>query len=195
MLNLLSAALTRRLGEVTSIIALEKRWQMEKPGFYTVDILNEALAHGEDLEVILNDQHSDGTPRAIWRSIEVEEGGLLPGWRQGMDVGYQECGKMGPPARGGCSRRATESTRREMGPGWPKRGTSSLWAEAPWRLNAITKCQLFRRRTCFLGHIVESDGVATDPAKIETVRAGPTPSSRMKVRSFLGLACDYRELG
>ena len=56
-----------------------------------------------------------------------------------------------------------------------------------------TKCTLFQRKVAFLGHVVSSDGVATDPAKVETVEKWPTPTNRSDVRSFLGLASYYRK--
>ena len=55
------------------------------------------------------------------------------------------------------------------------------------------KCTLFQRKVAFLGHVVSSDGVATDPAKVETVENRPTPTSKSDVRSFLGLASYYRK--
>ena len=39
---------------------------------------------------------------------------------------------------------------------------------------------------------MSSDGVKTDPAKIEAVKSWPTPTSQTEVRSFLGLASYYR---
>ena len=54
------------------------------------------------------------------------------------------------------------------------------------------KCQLFQRRVNFLGHIVSSDGVSTDPAKIAAVRDWPSPVSATQVRAFLGLCSYYR---
>ncbi|XP_041929087.1 uncharacterized protein LOC121693610 [Alosa sapidissima] len=54
------------------------------------------------------------------------------------------------------------------------------------------KCHLFRRQTGFLGHVVGAAGVATDPAKVETVRRWPVPRDGAELRSFLGLASYYR---
>ena len=34
-----------------------------------------------------------------------------------------------------------------------------------------SKCDIFQPEVCYLGHIVSSQGVATDPSKIEAVRA------------------------
>ena len=44
----------------------------------------------------------------------------------------------------------------------------------------------------FLGHVVSSEGVSVDPAKIEAVTSWSRPSTVSEVRSFLGLAGYYR---
>lgn len=44
----------------------------------------------------------------------------------------------------------------------------------------------------YLGHVIDSNGVRCDPAKVEKVKHWPTPCSRKDVRSFLGLASYYR---
>ncbi|KAJ8418859.1 hypothetical protein AAFF_G00003580 [Aldrovandia affinis] len=54
--------------------------------------------------------------------------------------------------------------------------------QARLRLN-LKKCQLFRRETAFLGHMVSDGGVATDPAKITAGRPPPT-----YVRNFATIA-------
>ncbi|KAJ8349017.1 hypothetical protein SKAU_G00276060 [Synaphobranchus kaupii] len=59
------------------------------------------------------------------------------------------------------------------------------------RLNP-KKCQLLRRETAFLGHIVSERGVATDPSKVAAVRDWPVPGNVGELRSFLGLASYYR---
>ncbi|KAJ8395018.1 hypothetical protein AAFF_G00039690 [Aldrovandia affinis] len=53
------------------------------------------------------------------------------------------------------------------------------------------KCQLFRRETTFLGHVVSTGGVSTNPAKIAAVRDWPLPTNVSNLRSFLGLASYY----
>lgn len=53
------------------------------------------------------------------------------------------------------------------------------------------KCHLLYRGVSFLGHVVSSEGVATDPAKVTAVREWPTPCNVAKVCSFLGLASYY----
>ncbi|KAJ8346723.1 hypothetical protein SKAU_G00281240 [Synaphobranchus kaupii] len=63
--------------------------------------------------------------------------------------------------------------------------------QAGLRLNP-KKCQLLRRETAFLGHIVSERGVATDPSKVADVRDWPVPGDVGELRSFLGLASYYR---
>lgn len=55
-----------------------------------------------------------------------------------------------------------------------------------------SKCVLFQKSVTYLGHIVSSEGVATDPAKTKAVADWPTPKNVHEVRSFLGLASYYR---
>ncbi|KAL0534044.1 hypothetical protein IC582_028321 [Cucumis melo] len=47
-------------------------------------------------------------------------------------------------------------------------------------------------KVSFLGHVVSSEGVSVDPAKIETVTSWPRSSTVSEIRSFLGLAGYYR---
>lgn len=54
------------------------------------------------------------------------------------------------------------------------------------------KCNLLRKETAFLGHIVSESGVSTDPTKVAAVRDWPTPRDVAELRSFLGLASYYR---
>eukprot|EP00731_Ephydatia_muelleri_P033930 Em0042g9a len=48
------------------------------------------------------------------------------------------------------------------------------------------------KQVTFLGHIVSTDGVATDPSKTEAVSKWPIPQNRKEVQQFLGLANYYR---
>ena len=54
------------------------------------------------------------------------------------------------------------------------------------------KCHLFQRKVDLLGHVVSSDGIATDPAKMKQVAQWPVPNTRREVQQFLGLAGYYR---
>ena len=55
-----------------------------------------------------------------------------------------------------------------------------------------SKCFLFRERVAYLGHIVSSKGIATDPQKIQKVTEWPAPRNVSEVRQFVGLASYYR---
>ena len=51
---------------------------------------------------------------------------------------------------------------------------------------------LFRPKVKYLGHVVSSQGIETDPDKISAVRDWPTPQNLTDVRSFVGLCSYYR---
>ncbi|KAJ8402780.1 hypothetical protein AAFF_G00364520 [Aldrovandia affinis] len=63
--------------------------------------------------------------------------------------------------------------------------------QAGLRLNP-KKCQLFRRETAFLGHVVSARGVSTNPAKIAAVHDWPIPTNVSDLQSLLGLVSCYR---
>ena len=56
----------------------------------------------------------------------------------------------------------------------------------------VTKCSLFQEKVCYLGHIVSSKGVATDPSKTKKVADWPVPTTPKEVQQFLGFANYYR---
>lgn len=63
--------------------------------------------------------------------------------------------------------------------------------EAGLRLNP-EKCHFGRKELTYLGHVVTSDGIATDPEKVRAIREFATPTTVKTLRSFLGLASWYR---
>nr|GFD55378.1 putative reverse transcriptase domain-containing protein [Tanacetum cinerariifolium] len=44
----------------------------------------------------------------------------------------------------------------------------------------------------FLDHVINSEGIHVDPAKIESIKDWASPKSPMEIRQFLGLAGYYR---
>eukprot|EP00731_Ephydatia_muelleri_P036715 Em0310g4a len=54
------------------------------------------------------------------------------------------------------------------------------------------KCRLLRRKVNYLGYIVSSGGVQTDPLKVECILSWPSPTTQKELRQFLGLASYYR---
>ena len=56
-----------------------------------------------------------------------------------------------------------------------------------------SKCEFFKRRITYLGHIVSDKGIETDPKKIEAILKWPVPKTVHDVRSFLGFTNYYRK--
>ena len=56
----------------------------------------------------------------------------------------------------------------------------------------LSKCDFYRDRIQYLGHIILEEGISVDPKKIEAIINWPTPRNVTYVRSFMGLAGYYR---
>ena len=56
-----------------------------------------------------------------------------------------------------------------------------------------SKCHFLRKEVAFLGHVVSSDGIKTDPEKVKAVKTWPVPQNIKELQSFLGLAGYYRK--
>ena len=56
----------------------------------------------------------------------------------------------------------------------------------------ITKCEFFKNSVKYLGHIISSKGIGTDPKKIESIQTWPQPINIKQLQSFLGLCNYYR---
>ena len=82
---------------------------------------------------------------------------------------------------------------------------SSTFAEHLERLQAVfsrleqhnlklngSKCEFFKNRVVYLGHVVSEEGIHTDPSKIESVKSWPIPKSVKDLRRFLGFTGYYR---
>lgn len=56
----------------------------------------------------------------------------------------------------------------------------------------FSKCEFWISTVQFLGHVIDSQGVHVDPAKIEAIKDWAAPTTPTEVRQFLGLAGYYR---
>ncbi|KAL8119802.1 hypothetical protein AgCh_017061 [Apium graveolens] len=56
----------------------------------------------------------------------------------------------------------------------------------------FSKCEFWRNKVQFLGHVINKEGVLVDPSKIEAVSNWERPTTPTEVRSFIGLAGYYR---
>ena len=56
-----------------------------------------------------------------------------------------------------------------------------------------SKCEFFKDRIAYLGHIVSKVGIETDPKKIRDIWEWPRPSTVTDVRQFLGFTNYYRK--
>uniref|UniRef100_A0A3B4ZHB9 Gypsy retrotransposon integrase-like protein 1 n=1 Tax=Stegastes partitus TaxID=144197 RepID=A0A3B4ZHB9_9TELE len=54
------------------------------------------------------------------------------------------------------------------------------------------KCHFFQTSVKYLGHVVDAQGVHTDPDKISALRDWPRPSNQKELKRFLGFAGYYR---
>nr|GFB70696.1 retrotransposon protein, putative, Ty3-gypsy subclass [Tanacetum cinerariifolium] len=52
----------------------------------------------------------------------------------------------------------------------------------------FSKCEFWIPKVQFLGHVIDSQGIHVNPAKIESVKDWASPNSPMEIRQFLGLA-------
>ena len=56
----------------------------------------------------------------------------------------------------------------------------------------FSKCDFWISTVQFLGHVINSQGIHVDPAKIEAVKDWTSPTNPTEIRQFLGLAGYYR---
>nr|GEY34030.1 putative reverse transcriptase domain-containing protein [Tanacetum cinerariifolium] len=56
----------------------------------------------------------------------------------------------------------------------------------------FSKCEFWIPKVQFLGHLIDSQGIHMDPAKIESIKDWASPKTATKIRQFLGLAGYYK---
>ncbi|GJX91991.1 putative reverse transcriptase domain-containing protein [Tanacetum coccineum] len=56
----------------------------------------------------------------------------------------------------------------------------------------FSKCEFWIPKVQFLGHVIDSQGIHVDPAKIESIKDWESPKTPTEIRQFLGLAGYYR---
>ncbi|GJY51004.1 putative reverse transcriptase domain-containing protein [Tanacetum coccineum] len=56
----------------------------------------------------------------------------------------------------------------------------------------FSKCEFWIPKVQFLGHVIDSQGIHMDPAKIESIKDWESPKTPTEIRQFLGLAGYYR---
>ncbi|GJW88776.1 putative reverse transcriptase domain-containing protein [Tanacetum coccineum] len=56
----------------------------------------------------------------------------------------------------------------------------------------FSKCEFWRPKVQFLGHVIDSQGIYVDPAKIESIKDWASPKTPTEIRQFLSLAGYYR---
>jgi hypothetical protein len=55
------------------------------------------------------------------------------------------------------------------------------------------KCEFMRREVVYLGHIISSEGLKTNPDTVRAVKEYPQPKNEREIKSFLGLTGYYRK--
>ncbi|GJU88448.1 putative reverse transcriptase domain-containing protein [Tanacetum coccineum] len=56
----------------------------------------------------------------------------------------------------------------------------------------FSKCEFWLSKVQFLGHVIDSEGIHVDPAKIESIKDWVSPKTPTEICQFLGLAGYYR---
>ena len=57
----------------------------------------------------------------------------------------------------------------------------------------LSKCKFFQKKVKFLGHVISSEGIETDPDKIDAIKTWPVPEGVEQLRTFLGFSGYYRK--
>ena len=55
----------------------------------------------------------------------------------------------------------------------------------------FSKCDFFKDKIQYLGHVVTKEGILVDPEKIKAIEDWPVPKDVTDVRSFMGITGYY----
>ena len=58
----------------------------------------------------------------------------------------------------------------------------------------LRKCDFYKDKIHYLGHIISYEGISVDLVRIEAIMSWPTPRKVIDVKSFVELAGYYRRL-
>ena len=58
----------------------------------------------------------------------------------------------------------------------------------------FNKCDFFKDKIQYLGHVVTKEGISVDPKKIKAIEDWSVPKDVTDVRSFMGITGYYRRL-
>ena len=56
----------------------------------------------------------------------------------------------------------------------------------------FSKCDFFKDKIQYLGHVVTKEGISFDPKKIKAIKEWPVLKDITDVRSFMGITSSYR---
>ena len=56
----------------------------------------------------------------------------------------------------------------------------------------FSKCDFFKDKIQYLGHVITKDGISVDPDKIKAINEWPVPKDVTDVQSFMGITGYYR---
>ena len=56
-----------------------------------------------------------------------------------------------------------------------------------------SKCDFFKSKIPYLGHLISVDGISPLPDKLDTMKNMPVPKDAKEIKQFLGLTGYYRK--
>ena len=69
-----------------------------------------------------------------------------------------------------------------------------LWILREKKLyDKLTKCDFYKDKIQYLGHVVSKEGIIVDPDKIKAIMGWPIPKDVLDIRSFMGITGYYRK--